>query len=381
MKTTRLLAIPLALVLGVLAFRASGQEEQWLQYLTSTALESYRWIDLSTTPPPNVAWPKVQTPAYYGCWSNGFDGVRWFCLDHSRRGGPCDRLYFDVNGNGRVDDDAPIVSARRDSSMANFDAIKVIFKGEDGPITYHLMARNYEYENQRARLLVSASGTYQGTVTLAGKKRTLRLMDNNANGTFNDCGSNPAESDRMMIGANETRYVGKYLEIDNQLLALEISRDGAYIKVKKAEGVAMGTMRVPDTVSQFQAIGENGHFFRKPAQGAFNLPVGTYRVQAWEVKRTDAKGVNWTLSGSGFSRTAQFIVTADSPVTLNIGEPVRAVLEAREARPQVTFGLQMLGGLGETVQILQGSERARAPRLLITDAKGEYKSTSNFEYG
>jgi hypothetical protein len=274
--------------------------------------------------------------------------------------------------------------------MAYFDSIKVVFKGEDGPISYHLIARFYQYEDQRTQFLLGSGGWYEGTVTIAGKKRRVQLTDNNANGTFNDQGTNPAECDRLMFTggtslltseASLDRYLGRYIELDGQLFRIEVARDGAFLKVEKAEGVARGTVRVPETVSEFVAVGETGHFIRKPAKGELTLPVGKYRVNGWTLNRKDARGDSWKLTGYSFPKAAEFEVTADSPPTLPIGEPVSTDLKATESKGQLAFSLKLLGPLGESVEILRGSERPRAPQLQLASADGQFKTTLTFEYG
>lgn len=360
-----------------------AQSEQWLEYHTAPEPMGYRWLELSTNPPPNVPLPKLQPTAYYGSWSNAFDaaGQRWFCVDRSRKSGPCDRLFLDLNGNGRLDDDPAITTTRRDEHMAYFEPVKLVFKGEDGPISYHLAARYYQFDQQAARLLIGAGGWYGGTVTLAGKKHRLQLVDNTVNGAFNDVGEEPDASDRIVLGDEPGRgtYLGRYLEVDGQLLHLEVAKDGAFVKVKPAEGVAFGSVRVPEAITEFTAIGPNGHFSRQPEQGAFKLPVGKYRAYGWEIARKDDQGASWTMSGYGSTPAGDFTVAADQVTRVAVGEPVQAALQVTEVKTELGFSLSLLGPLGESVQIMRGTERPRAPQLQVAGVG--FKATRNFEYG
>ncbi len=369
--------------LAVLGALAAGAQEQWLEYHTSREPRGYKWIELTTNAPANVALPKLRPFVYFGQWKNGLDGARWFALDRATRGGLCDRIFFDTNGNGRLDDESPIGINRREDMMGYFPPIKLTFKGEDGPTTYHLIMQLYQFDSDRVQLLVGAGGWYEGTVNLAGKKRRVQLFDNTVNGTFNDHGVGASECDRLVLpGAKPVeRYLGQYLELDGQLLRIEVARDGAFIKAQKAEGVEFGQVRVPEGIAEFQAIGECGHFIRKPEKGEFKLPVGKYRVHSWTMNRKDNKEIAWTLSGSGFNRAANFEVAAGKPVVLEIGEPVRPLLEAAETRGQVSFSLRLLGSLGESVEIMRGQERPRAPQLQVASQAGPFRSTNTFEYG
>jgi len=372
---------------------AFAQQEQWLEYHTSREPKGYRWIELSTKPPANVPLPNLEAGAFFGCWSNALNKTagRWFCLNRLTRYGPHDRLFFDCNGNGRLDDESPVKRTRRSEDASYFEPVKLVFKGEDGPISYHLICRFYRFDKQRGQLLIGAGGWYEGNVKLAGKKRRVQLVDYTVNGVFNDQGRTPDKCDRLVIlGEKEERdpdqrrmerYLGKYLEVDGQLLEIEVAADGAFLKAKKAEGVQFGTVRVPETISEFVAFGQNGHFIREPDKGRFELPVGDYRVNSWTINRKDDKGASWKLSGRSFYRAADFTVAGESPVELQIGEPVQAVLQARETKGRVAFDLRLLGSLGESVDLLRGKSRPRAPRLEVTSLKGSYRSTDYFEYG
>ena len=61
--------------------------------------------------------------------------------------------------------------------------------------------------------------------------------------------------------------MGNYIEIDDTLYRTEIARDGAYIKLTKAEDVEFGNVRLSETITEFSAGGENGLFTLKPEKG------------------------------------------------------------------------------------------------------------------
>jgi hypothetical protein len=317
------------------ALTVGAQSEQWLRYRTSREGRSYHWLDLTTNAPAGVALPKLEGAAYYARWATPLDpsGGRWACFDHTRKGGPCDRVYFDTTGNGRLDDKPAMTANRREDYAAYFDPVKIVFKGEDGPITYHLVLRFMQYEANDVRLLASSGGWYEGQVTVAGKKRRIELVDGNVNGVFNDRTGEASECDRVIIDGEQAaeRYQGKFLEVDGQLCRFEAARDGAFVKIQKAENIAFGTVRVPEAISEFSVFGENGHFVRKPAKGEFTLPVGQYRVHGWTIPRKDEKGGAWTLSGSDFGAAAEFEVTASGPAEIKVGEPISAVLGASQS--------------------------------------------------
>ncbi|MGO8698538.1 MAG: hypothetical protein ACLQVY_12555 [Limisphaerales bacterium] len=368
-----------------LAATAFGQSEQWLTYHTSSEERGYHTLQLTTTAPAGVTLPQLNSPAWFARWQTPMDpaGGRWLCLDRSRKSGPCDRLFIDSSGNGRLDDKQPVM-ARLEFNASYFPAMPLVFKGEDGPLTYHVAFRFYQYESNPAQLLVSSAGWYEGMVDFDGVKKNLKLFDGNVNGTFNDIAANPFESDRVVIGGDEAseRYLGRMLEVDGKFFNIEIPRDGAFVKVKKAENVPLGSVRVPENIAEFAAFGTNGYFVRKPAHGQLTLPAGQYRIVSWRIDRKDERGAAWTLSGYDFPDSARFAVAADKPADVKIGEPVNAVLEAQNSRSRdITFNLRFSGQQQESIQMLRGGERPNGPKLMLADAKGSLHSTNTFEFG
>jgi len=388
MKRLRSLGVWTAMAGIAWSAAASAPPEQWLQYRTGREGRGYTWLELTTNAPANVVLPKLKALPYFARWATPLDasGGRWLCFDNTKKTGPYDRVYIDRNGNGRLDDDAPVDAARRDNYSAYFDPLRLVFKGEDGPITYHLGLRFMKYDDQQTRLLAESGGWYEGMVNVAGKKRRVQLMDGNVNGVFNDLAAKANDCDRISIGGTkdgegETLFLGRLLELDKQLYQIEVARDGAFIKVKKADGVKLGQVRVPKSIKDFAAVGENGQFTRMPTNGEMTLPAGKYRVYTWAIDRKDAKGAAWKLSGYTYSEAAEFEVVAGQATALEVGEPVSAALQAAEAgKGQVNFSLRLQGRFGESVEIMRGSERPRAPQLILT-ARDGMRFTNTFEYG
>jgi hypothetical protein len=382
-----------ALAAMTLATTASAQKEQWLDYHVSTEGRGYRYLTLTTNPPPNVKLPKLNAQPYFAHWTTPLDPAgRWLCLDRTKKTGLYDRVYFDTTGNGRLDDKPPAGTSHSDQYSAYFEPVRVVFKGEDGPITYHLVLRFLQYGAGEVNLLSSSGGYYAGKVDIGGKKRRVELIDGNVNGTFNDQAADMSDCDRVTVEGDKVgeRYLGKMLEVDGQFYRIEVARDGAFIKLQKAENVVLGPVRVPETISEFVAFGENGHFVRKPAKGAFTLPVGKYRIQTWTIDRKDDKGAAWQLMGYNFNDSAEFEVADGKPAALEVGEPMRAVMEAqepsnrpgvRDATKQLSFSLRFQGRYGETLQIMKGNQRPRGPRLALTSLDGTYRYTNTFEFG
>lgn len=382
-----------ALAAMTLATTALAQKEQWLDYHVSSDGRGYRYLDLTTNPPPGVTLPKLNGQSYFAHWATPLDPAgRWLCLDCTKKSGLCDRVYFDTTGNGRLDDKPAVSTAHSDQYSAYFQPVRVVFKGEDGPITYHLVLRFMKFEAGDARLLASSGGYYAGKVDIGGKKQRVELVDGNVNGTFNDQAAEAGDCDRVVVEGDKAgeRYLGKMLEVDGQFYQIEVARDGAFIKLQKAENVVLAEVRVPEAITEFVAFGENGHFVRKPVKGGFTLPAGKYRIQQWTIDRKDDRGADWQLMGYNFNDSARFEVAAAKPLSLEVGEPMRALMAVQEpgTRPgsaalakQVDFSLRFQGRYGETLQIMKGNQRPTGPRLTLTSLDGTYRHTNTFEFG
>jgi len=382
-----------ALVALTAATTALAQKEQWLDYHVDREGRGYRYLTLTTNPPPNLKLPKFNSQPCFAHWDTPLDPAgRWLCLDRSKKSGLYDRVYIDTTGNGRLDDKTPAGTMRSDQYSAYFEPVRVVFKGEDGPITYHLVLRFMQYQAGDMNLMAASGGYYAGKVDIAGKKRRIELVDENVNGTFNDRGPDTGDCDCVRVEGDKIyqRYLGKMLEVDGQFYLIEAARDGAFIKLQKAENVVLGQVRVPETISEFVAFGENGHFVRKPDKGGLTLPVGQYQIEDWTIDRKDDKGADWKLNAYNFNDSARFEVAAAKPVSLEIGEPIRAAIHFDESatRPgssssakQLNFSLRFEGRYGETLQITKGGQTPRGPRLTLASLDGTYRYTNNFEFG
>jgi len=64
-----------------LATTASAQKEQWLDYHVSREGRGYRYLTLTTNPPPNVKLPKFNAQPYFAQWSTPMDPAgRWLLV-------------------------------------------------------------------------------------------------------------------------------------------------------------------------------------------------------------------------------------------------------------------------------------------------------------
>jgi len=354
----------------VLATSAGAQGEQWLQYHSER--EAYRIIGgrssnltVTTDKPQDIKLPEFKTKQqFFAEWSTPMvnSGKVGIILDRTSEQGNWDRLFIDSNGNGHLDDEDAVEAYQTTEYYTYFGPVKVVFEVEDGPVTYHLNFRFYDRDDQYRRLMIYQGGWYEGEITVAGQKKNCMLVDYNVNGTFNDKSLQSNESDRIRIGkkgSEDTCFVGNYIEIEDVLYQLEVARDGAFIKLTKAEDVKFGNIKLPEAITEFSAGGENGLFTREMENGIASLPVGKYRIDHWEIDRKDDKGKNWTMRGYGFSEKGDFEIEEQAETALEIGEPVTAGLEARLNGENYEFSKSVRGSLGEYVSLTSGGSDVR----------------------
>jgi hypothetical protein len=387
--------IQLALGIGllILVSQVPAQQAQWLQYHSSHEASQVlgqvgsQTMELSTQQPAGVKLPQFKgQDQLFAKWPTPMvkSGWLWIALDRTHEQGPYDSLYIDSNGNGALDDETAASAYRMDQRSAYFGPVKVIFEIEDGPVTYHLNLTSYQYGTNDNRLTASSGGWYEGDITVGAEKKHCVLFDYNVNGAFDDKSVNAGDCDRIRIGkqgGQDTLFTGNYIEVDEMLYRPEIARDGACIKLTKAENVSFGSVRLPESITEFSANGENGLFILKPEKGIASLPVGKYCVYDWAIERKDEKDTNWKLKSSGLSEKNVFDVTEGKQAVLSIGEPIVATLDASEREGTHSFSHSMKGRAGERIELTRNGARPQAPKIRIKSADGAYDRTYSFQYG
>jgi hypothetical protein len=369
---------------------AGAQEQQWLQYRSSRDARaiatdiSSPYLKTISEGPESAKLPDLKEEPLLYKWSSPMakDGYLFIALGRDQGRGLRDLLYIDSNGDGSLRDETAIKAYRAQSEHSYFGPVKVTFEGADGPISYHLNLRLCDHGERPLR--VSSAGWYEGTVTVGQEQKHCVLIDHNANGTFNDKSLDPGACDRIRIGKEgsaDTRFVGNFVDIDGVLYRPEIARDGACLKLAKAEDVAFGDVRVPESVNEFSAGGENGLFTFKPEGGVASLPVGKYRVYAWSMERKDEKGAQWKMQASKVSEKGLFDVTAGTVTVLPVGEPIVAALQTQERSGTYSFRHNLEGQLGESIILTRNGARPEAPKLRLKSEDGKYDRTFSFQYG
>ncbi len=394
MENRKFFRLIVGISLAFLIAGAAAQDEQWLQYHSER--QAYRTVgDMgsstlrpSTDKPEGVELPdfKNDDPFFFQ-WSSPMveGGKLWIALDRTNPKGHWDLLYIDSNGDGNLNDETVVKPYQTERYYTCFGPVKVVFKREDGPVTYHLDFRFLDYEGRDKRMYVYPGCWYEGQITVGGQTKYCVLIDCNVNGVFNDKSLEASKCDRIRIGKKgdrDTRYVGNYIEVGGVLYEPEIARDGASIKLTKAENIKYGNIRLPDSITEFSVGGENGLFNITPENGSGKLPVGKYRINFWAISRKDDKGRQWKLQGNNYSDKGDFdIKEGQDTEQLSLGEPIVSNLTAQVNKGTYSFRQTLEGRLNERISLLLNGSRPQAPKLHIKSEDGKYDRSYSFSYG
>jgi len=347
-------------------------------------------VELSTEKPAGVKLPNFRNEdLLFGRWYSPMvrKGYLWIALDRTYKYGQYDRLIIDSNGNGHLNDETAVMTYRTlQQYRAHFGPTKVFLKGEAGPVKYHLNFGFYN-DGNRKTLHASSAGWYEGYVTVGTEKQRCLLVDKNADGTFDTKSPDLSESDLIAFGEEDNRIacsVGEYVKLDGNLYSLWITRgrDSMKVSLIPAINVPFGTIRLPQSITEFVAGGENGLFTFRPNEGLAKFPAGTYCIYRWVTEQKDEQGRQWTLTGHSFGDSGIFEVSEGRQTTLSVGEPIFTSLE-KISQKDGAFSFinpNLKGRLGEDIDLSCNEDDLRL-QLHIKSKNGSYDRTFTFEYG
>lgn len=385
-------------VLAGLAMVSQAESVQWLRYRFDK--EIYQHVKVhgvvrgsyQAEAPDGLALPEFKSDTvWFVKWKTPMAkaGYVWFALDRSRKNGPVDLAYSDSDGDGELSDETPVkayyASKDRGREYCQFSSLKVLLPGEDGPVAYHVGIRFYRrLKSNKPDVHIQSSCWYEGRIVVDGKTYTCKLLDANANGTFDDRSDDYLRADAIQIEGDDlpsVRRVGKYIQIGNKYYHPKPSRDGANIEFSPVEKIETVAVRVPEDISVLSIGGGNGLLHFKPVDGLIQVPVGKYRFHEWVVEQKDETGAQWQLTGEMFPPNRVVNVEQGKEQALDIGQPVIANLSVRRQGKDYVFNQSLRGRMGESVSLSRNGKRPKAPRLKIVNADQTYARNLAFEYG
>ena len=380
-----------ALVTVLWQCAATAADEQWLTYKAVPDRQSdpYRIFEATcettSTAPPGVKLPAFAgTAQLYAKWPTPLAkaGHVWVVLD--RTGSAAyDAAYVDSDADGDLTSETPVKPWLLSGSIVFFNAAKVVFPSEEGPVTYHVYVHYSSGESDFVG--VASGGRYEGRVKAGGREYGIELVDYNSNGVFNDTSDDFMNADHVVVKDSDKTVltsVGRYIQLGGALYHPEVSPDGAYIKLTDAADAPFGTIRVPGSITSVAVGGRNGLLRYEPAAGICRVPAGTYRVFEWQIERSrgDKK---WKAVSRPLFQQRPLAVSEGKETALDIGEPLQATIHVggKDASGQILLAETLSGKTGEFVMIYQGDEYAPAPKMRIRNADGSYDRVFQTRYG
>lgn len=373
---------------------ADGQEQQRLEYhsslqphplvgmlppkalvVISERPQGVQLLDLKSAHPLFAKWLSPLAP-------NGF---LWVILDRANKEGPYDILFIDSNADNSLKDETAVVAHFSNESRAQFGPIEVALNGREGAVTYHL---NFEFvlQAEGPRLSVRSGGWYEDNITVSGKQKHCVLIDQNANGLFNDKAVDLKDCDLIQIGKEgdpDVSLVGNFVQVDDVLCRLEVAPNGTWVRLTEATNVEFGAVkpRPGGDMTELVAGGENGMLTVKLKKGVGKLPVGKYRVYGWDVERDDDTGSPWKAKATSFGNPEVFEVPDGKETCLDVGEPIVSTIETYRSGAECTIRHSWKGRSGEWIRLTRNGYDPPPAQVHIWNADRSYDRTFTFEHG
>ena len=373
---------------------ADGQEQQRLEYRSSLqphplvgmlppkALvviserpQGVQLLDLKSAHPLFAKWLSPLAP----------NGSLWVILDRASKEGSYDILFIDSNADNSLKDETAVVAHFSNESRAQFGPIEVALKGREGAVAHHL---SFEFVLQAdgPRLNVRSGGWYEDDITVGGKQKHCVLLDQNANGLFNDKAIDLKDCDLIQLGKEgdpDVSLVGNFVQVDENLHRLEVSPNGTWVRLTEATNVEFGAVkpRPGGDMTELVAGGENGMLTVKLEKDIGKLPVGKYRVYGWDVDRQDGDGNPWKAKATSFGNPEVFEISEGKETRLDVGEPIVSTIETYRSGAQCTIRHAWRGKADEHIQLTRNEVPPPPAQVHIWNADRSYDRTFTFEHG
>jgi hypothetical protein len=152
-------------------------------------------------------------------------------------------------------------------------------------------------------------------------------------------------------------------------------------KLSAAKETAFGSILLPEAISRLEANGANGLVTIDADGQSKRLPAGLYYIRYWKTERKDDTGNTWTLAGQYYGKDNPFEIKDGQQTKLDVGEPIIATVQARNAGSSYSFNQVIKGRLDEIIELSCNGSRPQPPKLNIKNKDGSYNQTFSFQYG
>ena len=327
------------------------------------------------------------------------------------------RLFFDANANGDLTDD-PVLEGLRaggfdvDDSMMWFGAfppcdLVIEENGTTRPysIRWAAYSMNMPMFGRRTEIMPSSNCSYRGEFELGGTRYRIGLVDNNCDGRFDatDLASRPvsaetesgtdATSSSEDAGSGDGLHITDAPELNAETAAsFRLGTDLALGESLFTVGVdiAGGRLRLEESTTPLAPLrltGRPHHMKLRATDGSRSVAVykpggrlmlaeGTYRFTGYTMRRDDAQGDGWTLSGEATDQTSSVVVAQGREATMVLGEPFRPVASVAQwgGQPAITSE-------GSVFQFWKRRKEVATLEFTIRGAGGEIVTSLSHDRG
>jgi len=448
MNRLRLVTLVLALCAAAIPALAIEVPLTYMRYSDMADSDSFRpWggspLDPAKTPPTG----ECKLPAFnastplYVIEPLG-DEQRLFVFDKISNSDAChNRMYFDSNGDGNLNDETAIdgvVQPQDQVTFVIFPAVDTSIRVGECKLPFSFRVTAYLVSGEDVPYFnLTVDCAYQGTFALKEKNYTIWLSDSDGDARFDGMasfadGQAPTtggiptvypQGDRAYITDAAMTTTGDRIVLSNKLVLGEELFDLAINIPDKRLTLTPVTAPLAKLTLPVQA--ERVSLYTSDKQHVINMyrpalevpiPTGDYRLLDYRVSRQDDKGANWAVEALGTPDCSIVTVgNSGEPASMVFGEPyvptVNAQLKPMEPsamgvpgdpqyappQPSLSADLQLaVRGAGNEVLVdlakLSGDKssiplspkafhRPKEPVYKIVSPDGELVTQGQFEYG
>ena len=305
-------------------------------------------------------------------------------------------LYADLNGNGSLTDEKPVVSQKKSDSFFLFGPLSLTDETTKNAPFYLFLS------NFTAGIHIGPATIKKGKIKLNGNIHDLMLADLDFDGQYKTHFSpeylkdgglwSPAVCDRLLfdidgdkkfIDCHSLRYenlpLPKLIRLDKQFYSINISE-----KKLLASPVtpAMGTLKINTHESSMHLYSDTYPCFIDLANTA-QLPTGNYSVIYSQNHIKDKQGDIWTWCFKRSGSAADVTMVANQETTLEFPTSftLKTSVDYKDGKCGIRIRLFSDNSKEYTPLFQKNDENIQKPKLTILDENDTAIHTGTMEYG